>query len=250
MNINSIDFAREYTQWNGKSRYPLDPTRAKSTILHAAIGTPFSEAKSIAMCRNHLRQMRTKPLAQNSWPAPVLVGVDRVRLQIFQVTKREACFMRRSENNLRSMPGIERFLPPRCAEAPFVAGLQAGEAKLQIGSRQIVTSRFREGQEFSRQDNADCVRPDVLRTRVAAAISEKAGHGRCAADCQLAAEHVFSLRQPDDTVCFCNANHSQLCFEPLRQAAEPRAECGVWYNVRRTCQTLARGQQDRHCSVF
>jgi hypothetical protein len=278
MNINSIDFAREYTQWNGKSRYPLVPTRAKSTILHAAIGTPFSEAKSIAMCRNHLRRMRTKPLAQNSRPAQVLVGVDRVRLQIFQVAKRQARFMRRRQDHFRSVPGVECFLPPWGTQTPLVAGLQTGKSKLQVGSRKIVSCCLGECQKLGGKDDANRVRPHVFWTRVTAAIAEKARHGRCAAGFQLAAEHVFSLRQPDDTICFCNANHGQLCFEPLRRAAksvllslrerkmrlaernaytnplgsaaEPWVEIGVWYNVRRTCQTLARGQPDRHCSVF
>jgi hypothetical protein len=376
MNINSIDFARGHTQRDGESRHSRIATRAKSTILHAPVGTSFFEAESIAMCGNHLRQMRTKPLVQNYRPAPALVsgrwrktrfenlkrpiaspasrsrdakrsdlyatssqygtvieplsqhapvqyfgvlhpsaryplrtvkrntmlintlrqatgktpmqnpldpdvcnilrasaqikecknprsafaqlpearldflplttsgfvGIYCMRLQIFQVTKRETRFMRCRQNNLRSVPSIERFLPPRCAEAPLVARLQPGKPKLQIGRRQVVSGRLREGQEFGCQNDANRVRPDILRPGIAAAIPEKAGHRRSATSCQLAAEHVFGLRNPNDAVRGGNSNHNGTCFQPLFWAAEPSAGSGVWYNVRRTFRALARCQ--------
>src|SRR4051812_27510332 len=135
MRVNSINFARERALRNGENRCSRVPTRAKSNHFARSSGTPFTEAKPIAMRCNHLGQMRKKPLVQNSRLRRALVGVDCVRLKIFQVTKRETGFMGRSQNYLWCMTGIERFLPPRCAEAPFVAGLQTRKAELKIGRR-------------------------------------------------------------------------------------------------------------------
>ena len=191
MSANSINFARERARRNGESRCSRVSTRAKFDILHAPSGTPFEEVKSIVMRRNDLEQMRTKPLVQNSQPARALVGIDRVRLQIFQVAKRETRFMRRRQNDLWCMTGIERLLPPRCAQAPLVAGLQAGKAELQVGSRKIVSCCLGKRQELSRQDDANRVRPDVLWARIAAAVAVKAGNRPFAARLQRTAEHVL-----------------------------------------------------------
>jgi hypothetical protein len=250
MGVNSIIFARERARRNDESRCSRIPPRAKCDHFARPIGTPSSETKLNAMCRNHLGQTRTKPLVHNYRAVRALVGVDCVRFQIFQVTKRKTRFMRRGQNDLWCMTSIKRFLPPRCAEAPFVAGLQTGKAELQIRRRQVVTGGLRECQELCRQDDANCVRSHVLRARVATAVPEKARHRRRAASCQFAAEHVFGLRYPDDAVCFCNANHGQPCFKPLSLAAEPSAGSGVWYYVRRTFQSLAHSQPSRHCNDF
>jgi hypothetical protein len=215
MGVNSIIFARERARRNGESRCSRIPPRAKFNHFARPIGTPSSETKLNAMCGNHLGQTRTKSLVQNYRAVRALVGVDSVRLEIFQVTKRKARFMRRGQNDLWCMTSIKRFLPPRCAEAPFVAGLQTGKAELQIRRRQVVTGGLRESQELCRQDDANCVRSHVLRARVAAAVPEKAGHRRRAASCQFAAQHVFGLRETNDAVCLCNADHSGPCFKPV-----------------------------------
>jgi hypothetical protein len=225
-----------------------------------------------------------------SGAVPDLDGVRRVCFQVFQVAKREACFMRCCQNDFGRVARIKRFLPPWRTQAPLVAGLQTGEAKLQIRRRQVVSCGFGEGQELGGEDDANCVRPHVFRARIAAAIAEKAGHWRRAAGCQLTAEHVFGLRNADHAVCRGNADHNGPYFidvcganeppsgchahgsawacrhsretwplptvamarkgsnKPPRKAAEPLAGSGVWYNVRRTFQTLVCRQPDRHCS--
>lgn len=221
----------------------------------------------------------TQNLRRKTTPSSrALSSIDRVRLQIFQVTKRETRFMRRRQHNLRSVPGIERFLPPRCAEAPFVAGLQTGKPKLKIGRRQVVAGRFRERQELGRQYNTNRVRPDVLRPGVAAAVPEKPGHRRSATGCQLLAQHIFGIRGPVNAVGRGNSDHN-TCFRkvyyslqpesharrtelfssatfnrnwsaPLFQPPEPSARSGVWYNVRTTFPDAHHWRAGRHCNDF
>jgi hypothetical protein len=248
MYMNSIDFAREYTQRNGKRRYPRVRTRAKSTILPADSGTPFVEAKSIAMCGNHLRQNAHETTCAKFGLAPVLVSIDRVRLQIFQVAKRKTRFMRRRQNDLGRVPRIERFLPPWCTQAPLVARLQARKSKLEVGSREIVSSGLGECQEFGRQNNADRVRPDVFRARIAAAVAEKAGHRRRAARCQLAAKHVFGLRNPNDAVGRGNTYHDGPVLSRWGGPRNHRPGAGFGTMSDELFQALARGQLGRHCS--
>ena len=81
-----------------------------------------------------------------------------------------------SQHDPRRLPGIERLLPTWSAEAPAIAGLEAGKAVLRNRRRQIVAARFGEPQKLGGRDNADRVAPHVLPAGVAAAVPEKARH--------------------------------------------------------------------------
>jgi hypothetical protein len=184
-----------------RASYTVSPTSAQNHRCKSR--TPFALDEPRG-------NSNSRPLA-----LPGFVSVHRVHLEIFQIAKRQTRFVRRREHDFGGVTCIERFLPPRRTQAPTVAWLQPWEPKLQIGSRKIVPCRFREGQKFSREHDTNRVRPDVFRARVAATITEKAGHWRGATSRQLSAEHVFGLRQPDDAVCFCDANHGSTCFKPV-----------------------------------
>ena len=93
------------------------------------------------------------------------------------------------------------------AQAPAVAGLEAWEAPLEIGGREVIACGLRVRQELGGQDDANGVRADVFRACVAAAVAEKAGHWRRAAGGKIAAEDVFGFRQAGYAVRGCDADH-------------------------------------------
>ena len=135
-------------------------------------------------------------------------------------------------------------------------GCRPGKPHCKIRRRQVVADRFGERQELGRQLDAHRVRADVLRPRVAAAVAEKAGHRRRAADFQLAAEHVFGLRQADDAVGFGDANHRQILDMRLfgqhrLDRRNHRRRPGFSYNgPARLCLSWMprRRRTRRHCS--
>ena len=88
--------------------------------------------------------------------------------------------VRGGEDHPRSAAGRVSFLPARRAEAPAVAGVQAGEARL--GRREIVAAPLREREELRGHLGAHGVAPAVLVVGLAAARAEVAGHrsGRAA----------------------------------------------------------------------
>src|SRR5579883_544407 len=68
---------------------------------------------------------------------------------------------------------FERFLPAGRAQAPAIAGLEAGKAIGGHGGRQVVAAGFREGEELSGHHRTDRVAADVLAGRVAAPVAEE-----------------------------------------------------------------------------
>src|SRR6056297_2877326 len=72
---------------------------------------------------------------------------------------------------------ISRLHETRGAQAPAVAGLEAGEPELGPRGGKVVAQIFRVGEEFGGHHRADGVRPLVGRTGVAMAVAEKTGDG-------------------------------------------------------------------------
>lgn len=64
-----------------------------------------------------------------------LVSADRVLLQVGQGAELLGSGLGRMQYDLGGAAGQERFLPTGCAQAPAVAGLQAGEAVLRPWGR-------------------------------------------------------------------------------------------------------------------
>jgi hypothetical protein len=157
---------------------------------------------------------------------PGLVSIHSMRLEIFQIAKRQACLVRSREYDLRCMPRVERFLPTRRAEAPSVAGLQTRKSELQVRRREIVADRLGKRQKIGRHYHAHRVRANVLGARVAAAVAEKAGHRRRAADRELTSQHIFRVRQPDYAVCRGNSNHNGPCLSSRNRPRNHRPRPG------------------------
>lgn len=147
--------------------------------------------------------------------------------EVFEVAEGESRFVGGGEDDLGSEAGVEGFLPAWGTEAPAVAGLEAGEAPLQVGRGKVVADRLGERQEVGRHDDANGMRADVFGTRIAVAIAEKAGHRRRAASCQLAAEDVLNLRPLGRAIGGGDANHGALFSAGANGPPEPNAGAGV-----------------------
>lgn len=98
--------------------------------------------------------------------------------------------MGRGERDGRGHAGFERLLPATGADAPTIAGLKAGEVVFGRGGREVVARREAEGEEVSRDLDADGVAALVLRTRVTVAVAKKAGKGLKRARLERPAEDV------------------------------------------------------------
>ena len=82
--------------------------------------------------------------------------------------------MRRLEHDRRRTAGIERFAPARCAEAPAITGLEAGELVEREWCREVVATRFGEGEKLVGQHHTDGMHALVLPARVTAAVAIEA----------------------------------------------------------------------------
>ena len=87
--------------------------------------------------------------------------------------------------------GIDALQPAGGADAPAVAGLEAGEAVLRHGGGEIVAEALGGGEKLRRDDAADGVHAEIVRAGVAAAVAEEAGHGLAAAGGEGLAEDVL-----------------------------------------------------------
>ncbi len=203
----------EHTQPSSKTRLPRAPQRAKPNHFARPDWDPFRAAQNAPPYPSTTYSKNPpEPCVQNCEVKRASVGVDRMRLQVFQIAKRQTSFMRRCQHDLRCEAGLQRFLPARRTQAPLVARLQSWKTPLQIGSRKIVPGRFRKCQKLGRQHHADRMRTHILRPRIAAAITKKAGHRRRAANAQLTAQHVFGMRLPTGAVGRSNSDHNTFSF--------------------------------------
>lgn len=85
------------------------------------------------------------------------------------------------EGDGRSAAGIEGFFPAGDAEAPAIAGFEAGEIPLGSGGGEIIAAEIGEVQELLGGLNADGVQADVSGAGAAIAIAVEPGHGFAAA---------------------------------------------------------------------
>ena len=82
--------------------------------------------------------------------------------------------------------------PAGGADAPAVAGFEAGEAILRHGGAEVVAESFGGFEEGGVDDAADGVDAVVVGAGLAAAGAVEAGHGLAAADVEGLAEDVFA----------------------------------------------------------
>ena len=85
---------------------------------------------------------------------------------------------------------IERSFPTCDADAPFVAGLQSGEAPFGTGRDQIVPVENREVEKLLRDFHADRVQPNVFRTGAAKTVAVKSGHRIATATFQFRSKNI------------------------------------------------------------
>lgn len=85
------------------------------------------------------------------------------------------------------------LFPAQGAEAPFIAGLEAGKLIIGDGGDQVITPGFGKSQKFLGHHCANDVPAGILRAGMAVAVPVKAGHRIGAARLEGRAEYVFCL---------------------------------------------------------
>ena len=97
------------------------------------------------------------------------------------------------EVDARGDAGVPGFEPAFDAQAPVIAGLQAGEAIVRHGRAEIVAARAAEYEKFVRHLGADGVQADVTGAGIAASVTVPAREGGAAAGVERLAENIVSL---------------------------------------------------------
>jgi Golgi nucleoside diphosphatase len=98
--------------------------------------------------------------------------------------------MRRFEINWWCDIVFQSIFPSRHANAPLVAGFQAGEAPFRVRCDQIVAIEHRKIEKFSRGLNTNRVQSHVLRTGAAVTVAVESGHRIAAAAFQFCSQDI------------------------------------------------------------
>lgn len=85
---------------------------------------------------------------------------------------------------------IERSFPTCDADAPFVAGLQSGEAPFRVRRDQIVSVEDREVEKLLRDFHADRMQPNIFRARATKAVTIKSCHRIATTTFQLRSKNI------------------------------------------------------------
>src|SRR5262245_38552415 len=115
--------------------------------------------------------------ASESLPGPrtlFLRCLPGVGLQVLELAVGERRLVRRLEHDLGRYAGLEGLLPARRAQAPLVAGLQAGESGTR--RREVVAARLGERQELGCHPDAHRVHAEIVGARATRAVAIEARH--------------------------------------------------------------------------
>jgi hypothetical protein len=146
-----------------------------------------------------------------TWDTQLTSGqVHRESFEIGERAMVESAFVGGAQDHAGSLAGLKRFLPPRGAEAPTVAGFQAAKAELRHRGQKIVAAGFGKREKLGGHDGADRVATDVLSSGVAAAVSKEAGHGVYRAEFKPVTEHVTGGVPPTGAITAVVPQHCRL----------------------------------------
>lgn len=101
--------------------------------------------------------------------------------EVFEIDPFEGGFVGGGEGDGWGAAGIEGFFPTGDAEAPAVAGFEAGEVPLGSGGGEVVATEIGEIEKLLGGLNADGVQADIAGAGAAVAVAVEAGHGFAAA---------------------------------------------------------------------
>src|SRR5262245_35694401 len=87
-------------------------------------------------------------------------------------------------------------MPAGCAEAPTVAGLEAGKAEFRHRRGKIIAARFGKRKKRGGHDRAHRVAADILPPGIAAAVAKEARHRADRTEFEPVAEHVAGEIRP------------------------------------------------------
>ena len=102
---------------------------------------------------------------------------------------------------------LEGFLPPRCAEAPPVDGLETAKAEFRRRCRKIVTAGFGKFQKRIGHDGANRVAADILSPGVAATVAKEARHRAYRTNFEPSTEHVARCARPAASIAAVVSQH-------------------------------------------
>jgi hypothetical protein len=94
----------------------------------------------------------------------------------------EGSFVRSFKHDRAASSGLLNLEPASGAEAPAVAGFEAGKAELRHRGREIVAELTGDAEEFLSNNAADGVDPEVVRSRLTAAGAVETSHRLAPAD--------------------------------------------------------------------
>src|SRR5262249_11591363 len=107
---------------------------------------------------------------------PALRQVDGEALEIGERAVAQRALVGGAQHHARRLLGLDRFLPARRAQAPAVAGLEAGKAVGRQRCREIVAARLGKFEKLGGRQHAHRVAADVVHAGVAAAIAIEPRH--------------------------------------------------------------------------
>ena len=113
-----------------------------------------------------------------------------VGLEVFEGDEFEGVDVGGFEDDWGCEVGFEGFGPTRDAEAPVVAGFEAGEVVFGDGGGEVVAAAAGEEEEFFGHNGADGVEAFVIRAGAAVAVAVEAGERGGAAGLEGSSEDV------------------------------------------------------------
>src|ERR1700677_1763745 len=115
---------------------------------------------------------------------------DGVVLEVVEIDEFQRGDVGGGEDDGGRHAGVERVFPAADAEAPAVAGDEAGEIPLRDGGAEVVPLLAGELQELGSHADADGVQAGVAGAGLAETVAVETGHGGLAAALEFAAEDV------------------------------------------------------------
>ena|SRR5271165_729455 len=122
--------------------------------------------------------------------------VDCGAFEIGQRAVAQSTLVGGTQNHARRLARFEGFLPTRRAQAPAVAGFEAGKAEFRHWCREVIAARFGKIEKLGRRYDANRVAADVINPGVAAAVPIKSRHRVDRAGLERFAEYVARCAAP------------------------------------------------------
>ena len=113
-----------------------------------------------------------------------------MRLEVFEIHEFQGRNVAGLEDHFRGASGFQRFFPAFDAKTPTVSIFKTGKKVIWAWSPEVISPRFREGEEIGGDYSADRMQSAVFGARSTEAVAIKAGKWGGAAALQSGAKNV------------------------------------------------------------